>query len=701
MAAAATRALVAAAVIFVLAPAAHAGAAEQLGRAYEAYDRGDLDGAAAVLAKLDDKKLVNRDYVLFLRGQVALLRGDGALARTSFTALAKMKGSRFAGLAPWRLADADWIAGSRKKAAAAYAKLVAGANAGDYGDVGTARYRIAITKSGAAEKTALHAFRVDYPRHPMEAAAEEILVKLGGDDALALSDDEHIARAQHLTDAHLWDDAVEELALVSDTATDDVKTKRDYWLGETLFKMRRRYADAGALLLAVYPKMGSDAAEAMFHGARALSRADRDDEAIVWYRKVVATYPRSAYAEEASYLSGWLEFNRGRYKDAIAPLEASLKAYPSTKFSDDALWFLGMSHYLLGDFAQARAKLEQLAKHRGALEGGKGAYWVARCKQQLSDRDGAISDFRAIVAKYPFSWYALLARARLDEAGVKVGPFGDTTPAARGAAVSTTLDPKAEKDDLITRVDELLAAGLTVEAGEEMQRGESAYLGRHPRADAFAVLFDRYHRANNFARAYDLADARGDAALAGPPDGPARVWWENAYPRAYRALVEKYQALGANPDGYLYSIMRKESGFDPHDLSYADAQGLLQMIPATTRRVAAALSLEYAAGRLYEPEFNVQTGSWYIGHLLAKFKGQIPIGAGSFNSGPRPVMKWLDQNGDRSVDEFVELVPYVQTREYMKKVAENYARYVYLYGGVVYDQPLAVDKAYVKDDLTY
>ena len=51
----------------------------------------------------------------------------------------------------------------------------------------------------------------------------------------------------------------------------------------------------------------------MFHGARALSRADKDDDAIVWYRKVVATYPRTAWAEEAQFLSGWLEFNRGKY----------------------------------------------------------------------------------------------------------------------------------------------------------------------------------------------------------------------------------------------------------------------------------------------------------------------------------------------------------------------------------------------------
>ena len=102
------------------------------------------------------------------------------------------------------------------------------------------------------------------------------------------------------------------------------------------------------------------------------------------------------------------------------------------------------------------------------------------------------------------------------------------------------------------------------------------------------MLLDRYRKAGNFNRPWLLAVSYSGAALRGPPEGDARRWWENAYPRAYRDLVEQHQALGENPDGYLYSIMRKESGFNPHDLSYADAQGLLQMIPATTRRVVEA-----------------------------------------------------------------------------------------------------------------
>jgi soluble lytic murein transglycosylase len=193
----------------------------------------------------------------------------------------------------------------------------------------------------------------------------------------------------------------------------------------------------------------------------------------------------------------------------------------------------------------------------------------------------------------------------------------------------------------------------------------------------------------------------GSRALDAPPEGAARLWWEHAYPQAYKELVEKHNDLGGSPEYYLYSIMRKESGFDPHTVSYADALGLLQMIPPTTRRVAPEVGLEYTDDLLYDPDNNIKAGSWYIGRLFHKFKGQVPIATASFNSGPGPVMRWLDANGDRPIDEYVELISYSQARGYGKKVTETYARYLYLYEGTIYEQPLDVDPDYVKDDLTY
>lgn len=669
-------------------------AAKRLGDAYAAYDKNDLAEAKKQLAKLDDTKLVNTDYALWIRGMVALRSGEPAVAKTAFEKLGRIGNSRFARLAPWRLADCAWEAGDKTGAAKQYAKLINADRAGQLGDVGTAKFRIA---EAAATIGKYRDFVLDHPSHPLAERAEKRMFELG---APAYSPSDRISRAKMLTAAHQWDEAVAELALIpTSELTGSLQTQHDYWLGTTLFQMRRRYADAAQLLLGVYQRL--DSAEAMFHGARALSRADKDDEAIVWYKKVVATYPRTSWAAEAQYLSGWLEFNRGKYKEALPGLEQTISKFPKSKWLDDALWFSGMAHYFLGEYEAARPSLARLAKFGGALEGGKGTYWLARIDEKLKRKEDAIEGYRATLARYPFSWYALLAQSRLQALGVKVGPFGVDDPKVKGPAFSAEVDESLAADDLIERVDELVAAGLATDAGEELSRGERPFLKRNEHKKAFAMLLDRYRKAGNFNRPWVLAVSYGGAALNGPPRDDAKRWWENAYPRAYADLVEKHQAAGKNPDHYLLSIMRKESGFDPHVVSYADAQGLLQMIPATSLRVSKELGVPYDPGKLYEPDYNIMLGSWYIGRLLQKFKGQIPFGAGSFNSGPRPVMKWLDQYGDREVDELVELVPFTQTREYMKKVTENYARYRYLYANEVYAQPLVVDKKYETNQLTY
>jgi len=678
---------------------ARADPAAELGEAFRAYDAGDLERAGRLSARLPETALVNRDYLLWLRGMVALRTGDPAAARAAFERLGKLAGSRFAREVPWRLADAAWDAGDRAGAARQYARLVAAKDTdAAVADLGTARFRIAETRTGAAAAAAYRQLLIANPAHPLAARAERRLAELGG---APLTPAERLERAKQLTTAHLWDEAVAELALVGDRPPPDLARQRDYWLGITLFKMRRRYADAGKLLLGVYKDLGASAPEAMFHGARALSRADRDDEAIEWYGRVVDAFPRTTWAEEAQYLRGWLQFNRGRYREALAPLRETIRRYPKSKLAPDAQWFIALSHYLLGEDEPARAQLEALARRGGALEAGKALYWLARLDEKRQAREAAIAGYTRVVERFPFSWYALLGRARLQALGVAIPPFGVPDPKPRGARLDERVDEALASDPLIARADELIAAGLSAEAGHELARDERGFLRRRDRAAAFAMLLDRYRKAGNFNRPWMLAVVSSGGALDGPPTGDARRWWEHAYPRAFRALVEKHQALGANPESYLYSIMRQESGFDPHVLSYADAQGLVQMIPQTTLRVARELGIPYDAGRLYDPEFNIQTGSWYIGHLLSKFKGQVPLGAGSFNSGPRPVMKWVDQYGDRPIDELVELVPFTQTREYMKQVTENLARYRYLYQSEVYEQPLTVDKSYVRDQLTY
>ncbi len=699
--------LVALALFLTAAPPARAASrgAAALGAAYKAFSAGDYRKALTLARRIDRKKVENRDYVAYLVAQSALMAGEPAVALDELRELEGDKNSRVRGWAGWRLADCLWQMGKLDDARTAYGELVERSTRG--GDPALARFRIAEADARAGRADAavrgFTAVRMRHPGHMLERAATDRLFELRGEAAVVLSPAQRIARAIILKEDKKWDLALVELRQISDGEPEETRRNRDFWLGMTLFKMRRQYQRASDILLGLYRKMGDRGAEALFHGARALSRADRDKDAIVYYRKVVAEYPRSDWAAEAQFLCGWLEFNQGRFREALPDLAEMRRRFPRSKFADDALWYTAFAHYLVGERDKALPLFTELAGHGGRLDGGKGQYWRARTMDLLGQKGPAGREYRALVSRFPLSWYALLARARLTERGEKIDPFGDKPRSPEAAnQVARSVERKLLNDSLFRRVDELTAAGLGVEAGEELERGEKAFVKRHSKPAALAALLDRYHKAGNYNRPWQLALVYGgNEAFDAPPRGPARVWWQHSLPLAYRETVDRYRSLGGSPDYYLWAIMRKESGYDPHVHSYADAIGLLQMIPPTTRRVAPLVGMTYTDDLLYDPEKNIKVGSWYIGRLLKKFKGQIPLGAGSFNSGPRPVMRWLDMYGNRPMDEMVELVAYTNTREYMKKVTEIYARYVYFHRRTVYEQPLVVDREYVKNELIY
>ncbi|MGZ3440968.1 MAG: lytic transglycosylase domain-containing protein, partial [Polyangia bacterium] len=658
-------------------------AVDRLGRGYKLYLDGQYEATKKELRGIEPKQMQNPDYVLYLLAQSELLSGEPKAAREHFHELTLLP-SRFSTVAKWRVADCDWQAGDLETARKGYEAVLPSAN--DAVEPAVARFRIAEalahgTKTGAL-MAAQQQWRKVYVGEPLHPLAEEALAKLTETKAPPITAEERIARAKILTNNRAWPRALDELALVPADAPQAVRDEADYWIGTTKFKMRRDYDVAAQKLLAIWSRLPGDElkADALFHGARAWSRADKDDEAQKGYREFLQRYPHSKkLAPEASFLIGWLDFNRGKYKEAIPELEETLKRYGGSAFGDDARWYLGLSRWLAGDIKGALADFEQLAKRSGALSGGKGAYWRARALDSLKREDEAKAVWRALVNEYPFSYYALQARARLKEKGVELGPFGD---GPKGSAQTfEAIDVKLANDPLIMRVDELLLAGLTVEAGVELDRGDGDFIKRYGAPRALPLLFDRYFRGDNFHRPHQLAESYSGSALRLDPnsDATARKWWEIVYPRAYRQYIEKYAPTGENPPYYLYTIMQKESAYNPHDVSYADAIGLLQMIPPTSRRVALRIDAPYTDDVLYDPEGNIRFGAWYIGHLLQKFKGQIALGAGSYNAGPRAMMKWVKAHGARPLDEFIELTPYTQTREYMKKVLDIYSRYLWLY----------------------
>jgi soluble lytic murein transglycosylase len=676
-------------------------AVERLAKGAQLYADHEYAAAMTELAPARDIKLHAQDYVLWFYGQSAYYAGDKNMALDAFHRLAQMHGSRLINLGAWREADTLFVIGRGAEAARLYENLLKHNVAG--GDPAVALFHMAEAAQQAGRKdVAAAVFRrvhIEHPAHPLADLALERIQQVTGKPA-DITADEHIRRAATLAGGRKWDRALDELGLVPPNAPQAVRDEADFAIGMTKYRTRHDYQGSADKLLGAFERLQGDRApQALFHGARALSRSDNDDKAIEYYHEVVRRFPKSRWAPEAQFLIGWLEFNRARYDKALPGLTELIARYPKSEFADDAMWYLGFSQYLLGRLDEAVASFQRLEKYPGEYTKSKARYWTARVLERRGLGAQSIDAYKAIVTDYPLNWYALLSMQRLAKKGVKVGPFG---LAGRGdAPVLGALEPQVAAEAAVAKADELLAAGLRTEAGEELHAAEFSLIRKYTGARALPVLFDRYRRSENWNRVYLLAETYSGRALKMPPQGEGRKWWESAYPLAYRDLVEKYRDLGDNPEYYLFAVMRKESGFNPHDVSYADAIGLLQMIPATSKRVSEQIKHTYTDDVLYEPKENVQYGSWYIGHLLSKFKKQIPLGAGAFNAGPKPMMKWIAQHGKRPMDEFVELCAYTQTREYMKLVTDNYAHYLFLYGGKVYPVPLTVDRTILDDGIEY
>jgi soluble lytic murein transglycosylase len=704
------------------------GAVVELGRGYRAYQAGDYTAATHALSAAVGRGLRVDDWALYYLAESEFYSGAYRAARGRFERLARGKG-RPAELAPARIADCWWQEGDHAKAGRAYTAIVkAGAKrASAFVDLGVARFRLAEIASAsdvAAGRRQFLALAKDLPAHPLadealrrayppetrapgppaEAAGGTVTE---GPPAEALSPEDRLRRAETLTRDRHWDEALVELAKLPKDLPPTLAAERDFSVGMTKFHMRRDYARAGELLLGAVARLPAEkAAEAQFHGARALSRVDRDDEAIAGYKKVIADFPRSKWAAEAQFLSGWLDYNRGRFRASLPGLQATLDRFGKSKFADDAAWCLAFAHLLLGESDAAFADLARYAKMpatgmTGDERATQVAYWRARLHEKVGHKAEAETGYRALVRDRPLSFYGLLAAARLREAKVDGAKLADAKAQAATADppkielptrdIAAVTPARPEKDPIVARVLELIDAGMNAEAADELRRGEADVLKRAGGEKALPWLMRLYQRAEDYHRPYQLAESHGGTALNATPTGVARTFWEAAYPRAYAELVEKYGPPAGNPDVLLYSIMRKESGFNPLDVSYADARGLLQMIPPTSARVAATAKLPFAPDELYEPETNVRLGAIYIGSLFAKFGDQVPLTAGAYNAGPRAMQKWCEQHAKHPTDEFVELIAFTQTREYVKRVTALYAHYRFLYGPAPYQIPLALN----------
>jgi soluble lytic murein transglycosylase len=527
---------------------------------------------------------------------------------------------------------------------------------------------------GDAERADAHWLATQGADQP---AAADVLAQVGKLDAKhPLTAQDLMVRAHVLSDAGKVDEALHAIDLAGGApgagAMSDLDRSRAR--GMALYHARGRWLEASKALTECAGAGGPNAAEDAFHAARALSRADHDDDAIRGYQDVERRFPKTKWAEDAAFYVPYLRMLHGEWHDCSRGFAAYLGAHPNGSEAPDARRDGALCQLLDGDARGARAAFERMTEDEAdPIASARMADMAALAALRDGDRTHAVARWTDVARSRPLSWPAVVARARLVEAGVAlpaaIDPPSSATPSA--APLEVALPPPA---------DMLHQLGLDADAEGAVRDRESS-LASGAGARSSEALCAAYGALGRARRRFQIAQSLPSALFASAPAAGTRWAWECSFPSPYLDEVHAAEEAEQLPPGLLWAVMRQESAFDPDAVSPAHAVGLMQLLPETARPAAEELGLPREDARLTSPPYAIRVGARVLKKMLDQFHGDVPLAVAAYNGGAESVERWRSRAPGMQVDAFVERIPFKETRDYVARVMGNLARYGYLAKG--------------------
>ncbi len=373
------------------------------------------------------------------------------------------------------------------------------------------------------------------------------------------------------------------------------------------------------------------------------------DHAIDYFRELQQRFPNGSHASYAHWKAAWLAFRQGRTDEARRGFENQIALYPDSAEIPNALYWRARLAEEEGNPAMARAFYQKLTDRF------RNYYYAELGRQRLQGLPSAGGS-----AKEEPPHYALLDH---------ISPLST-------AGKITAADPP--DDNLrVERARLLSNGGLADAAVRELQAAASQVDGTWAPPEMARVYQDggRYDRGIEIMKRttpnYFAVDI---------PDLP-RPYWEALFPKAYWPDLRKYSLLNGLDPYLVASLIRQESEFNAGALSRANAVGLMQLLPKTGKTVAKQVKLKgYSAPQLFTPSVNLELGTRYFKEMVDKYNGQFEYALAAYNAGTDRVGDWLGQGHYRDPQEFVESIPFTETREYVQAILRNANLYRQLYG---------------------
>ena len=494
------------------------------------------------------------------------------------------------------------------------------------------------------------------------------------------------ARAEKLFEGRRYRQAVEALNAALDTAGSPAEKAR-LQLRRAISEFHARMQRESLRTLQALPPKFALQPQALFYRAENYRRLEDDDSFLRTVQQIQQRYPRSSWLER-----GWFSLANSRLvkrelDEADRYYRKMTERFSGGRRVTRAHWRVAWHQYRQRDTRRALALFtEHLQRFPRSPHRPAALYWTARIREDSGDPAQARSIFQAITELFSNHYYAHRSRERL--AG---NPPTETDQAAVEPTLSAILDrfkrrttarfssKAAQVPDLPGRLSaRVRTLGLIrmfeAAAGEYLRTSPNT---RGTRLQAAMLLHRGSHFRASTSHLQQLFPGFVYRSFATLP----REIWRMLLPIEHAPFFAQ-EARRHGLDPYLLvALVRQESAFDPRAVSSAQARGLMQLIPPTARRVARQLQLDrFSIDQLFLPQLNIRLGSQYLADRLAQFEGNVDQAVASYNAGPDPVNLWLSEGDYREAAEFVENIPFTETRNYVKILHRNYRLYKQLYG---------------------
>ncbi len=509
--------------------------------------------------------------------------------------------------------------------------------------------------------------------------------------------EELLARGMVLFDANqnAQAEAIFTQALARSGIDQNTACRLHFHLAQSVWKQRQRPRAAPLFEQAIAACRAANqpdlVARSLYQCARCYASAGDKDKAIAYYGQIEKDFAGHRLADDARLRTAEVLSGADQEAEAEKLLANLADLYPKGDMAPEALWRLAFDAWRAHDYDRALHWLgESLQRYPHEdiwYADGRALYWKARVLEKQHQGREALDAYERTVREHPLSVYAFFALARMrrsfptaearlvHELRAHMGDFDRRSP--WHFAKQTVFGEPGFR-----RAVELARMGLGSEARRELARlGLRVRPGKTQvsagREDVFwitAILLDRggqWHASHAIPR-YTLTSYRRSY----PDGGREEAEWRLSYPRAFPDMVAKDCHANRVPEALQWAIMREESAFYPRAESFANALGLTQLMLRTAQRFAKGPVTRDA---LLEPAKNLEVGSRFLAFLLDHYGGAVPLVISGYNAGEAGVDRWLRDRGDFELDEFIESIPYDQTRGYTKRVLSSYLTYAWLY----------------------